>query len=353
MRLDEPAWWYAPGGDPRTRALAPIGRLYGWLAERRFRRAVPYRSRLAVVCIGNFTAGGTGKTPLGVLVAADAQARGLAPVFLTRGFGGRARAPMRVVPGTTTAVEAGDEPLLLARTAPTVVARDRAAGARFIESAFPDARLIVMDDGLQNGALSKDLTIAVVDGRRGIGNGEIIPAGPLRAPLPFQLELVDAIVVNGPPATASDPANDRSVLGRLRRQFQGPVLAASVVPAVDAGWIRERPVAAFAGIGHPERFLATLRQLGADIVAAETFPDHHPFSEADAGRLLALAEARGAMLVTTEKDMVRLDRSGQQCAALAAAARPLPVRLAFDERDHLRLQSLIDSAVRARASATT
>lgn len=347
MRLDEPAWWYAPGDDRRTRVLQPLGRLYGWIAERRYGRTTSYRSRLGVICIGNFTAGGTGKTPLGLLVAALCIARGQKPVFLTRGYGGSTKGPLLLVPGETTAAEAGDEALLLARTAPTVVARDRAEGARFIEANVPGASLIIMDDGLQNGALTKDLVIAVVDGVRGIGNGEVIPAGPLRAPIAFQLELADAIVVNGAMQSPSGLAGrKRSVFDQLRQQFQGPVLAATVAPAADAGWLEGRHVVAFAGIGNPARFFATLRALGVNAIDETAFPDHHRFSEADARGLIRRAAALGAMLVTTEKDMARLaGSSGAECRALATTARALPVRLNFDERDLLRLQTLIDSAI--------
>ncbi len=347
MPRDEPAWWYAPSDDRRARILAPIGWAYGWIAERRYLRAVPYRSRLGVVCVGNFTAGGTGKTPLGLMIAAACRARGQTPVFLTRGYGGSARGPLLVDPASTTAAEAGDEPLLLARTAPTVVARDRTEGARFIEEHVAGATLIIMDDGLQNGSLAKDLTIAVVDGTRGIGNGEVIPAGPLRAPIAFQLDLVDAIVVNG--GHAPSGAGDRltSVFDQLRLQFQGPVLAASIAPAANTDWLGGKPVVAFAGIGHPQRFFATLRDLGAKIASETSFPDHHTFSEANARDLLRQAADLGAMLVTTEKDMARLSgERGHECRALAAAARALPVRMTFGERDLLRLETLIDGAVR-------
>jgi tetraacyldisaccharide 4'-kinase len=343
----EPAWWYAPPGDPRARALAPLGRLYGWVAERRYRRAEAYRSPLPVLCIGNFTAGGTGKTPLGLLVADIARSRGLAPAFLSRGYGGTAAGPLLVDPGMTSAALCGDEPLLLARSAPTVVARDRAAGARYIAANCHGTGLIVMDDGLQNGSLAKDVTIAVVDGTRGLGNGEIIPAGPLRAPMPFQLDLVDAIVVNEPPATGAGTSN---VLEGLRRRFDGPVLSARVAPSVDTAWLRERRVVAFAGIGHPQRFFDTLRDLGAELISAATFADHHVFTEADAQRLLASRDAGDAMLVTTEKDLARLTPSAGNAArtpalaALQSAARALPVRLALDESNLERLTALIDGA---------
>lgn len=343
MHLEEPSWWYAPRPDLRARLLSPLGLLYGWIAERRFRGAAPYRSRLPVVCIGNFTAGGTGKTPLALLIAQEARGRGFEPVFLTRGYGGRAAGPLLVETGSTSSAEAGDEPLLLARSAPTVVARDRAAGARLIERDCPGATLIVMDDGLQNGALDKDLTIAVVDGARGLGNGEIIPAGPLRAGIAFQLELVDAIVVVTPSGAA---ATEGRVLGLLRQQFQGPVLAAGIDPSGDTAWLERCPVVAFAGIGNPHRFFALLRSLGANVLEEQAFPDHHVLTEAEARRLLGAAAAAGATLVTTEKDMARLDGAGPASLELAAAARTLAIRTSFDERDLARLHALIDSLPR-------
>lgn len=353
MHLDEPSWWYGVEADtdPRVRLLRPLGHAYGWIAERRLLRTIPYRSSRQVICVGNFTAGGTGKTPMSLLVAAEARARGLEPAFLTRGYGGSARSPFMVSRGRTTSAEAGDEPLILARTAPTAVAADRAAGARLIEQQCPGTDVIIMDDGLQNGALAKDLAIAVVDGERGIGNGETIPAGPLRAPLGFQLDLVDAIVVNVPPEAETPNA----IAEKLRRVFQGPVLEAHVSPSSDCGWLGGGPVVAFAGIGHPARFFRTLAAAGARIAAEKAFADHHVFSESEAEHLLGLARFHDAMLVTTEKDMARLDGGGPRCRALAAAARTLPIILRLDERDALRLGALLDGLVRGekRGQAAT
>jgi tetraacyldisaccharide 4'-kinase len=186
VRLDEPTWWYGGGGDFRQRALVPLGRLYGWIAERRYSRHRPYRSRLPVICVGNFTAGGTGKTPLAIAIARLLIARGERPVFLTRGYGGRTAGPAWVAASPGAARLYGDEPLLLCAVAPTLVARDRRAGVIAIEADRRQPTVIVMDDGLQNGAVAKDLSLALVDGKRGVGNGEVIPAGPLRAPLDFQ-----------------------------------------------------------------------------------------------------------------------------------------------------------------------
>jgi tetraacyldisaccharide 4'-kinase len=346
--LEEPRWWYgAPPDDRRARLLAPLGHIYGWSVERRFRLAKPVRSRFPVVCVGNFTAGGTGKTPLAILIAEELARAGAAPVFLTRGYGGRAAGPVFVDPARDGVREVGDEPLLLARVAPTIVARDRRAGLALIERGERPADVVVMDDGLQNPHIAKDLTIAVVDGARGVGNGEIIPAGPLRAALEFQLGLVDAILVNGP---ASGPGPD--VLRRLKRGFPGPVLAAEPRAAGDTSWLAGAAVAAYAGIGNPHRFFALLESLGARLAVARVFPDHHAFGERDADALLRAADAASAELVTTEKDLVRLLGATDRRGELAARSRALPIRLWLDERDMRRLGALL-AGVRSSARPPT
>lgn len=344
MRLDEPSWWYGGADDPRPRLLAPLAWLYGWIAERRYRRHAPYRSRLPVICIGNFTAGGTGKTPLSMLIARMLIARGERPVFLTRGYGGRTPGPAWVESGPGAAERFGDEPLLLAGVAPALVARDRRDGVIAIERDRREWSVVIMDDGLQNPAIAKDLSIALVDGVRGVGNGEVIPAGPLRAPLDFQIALVDAIVVRDPPDTGSD----RSVLAVLRQAFPGPVLVAHVTPAGDTAWIAGKPVVAFAGIANPARFYRLLDSLGAQVVESVSFADHHTFRIGDAERLLALAQAKGAQLVTTEKDFARL-KDNTALAALATATRTLAIEVGIDERDMGRLQSLIETALQKTA----
>jgi tetraacyldisaccharide 4'-kinase len=353
VRLDEPSWWYASGPDGRARWLAPVGRLYGRIVEKRYRGTEPYRARLLVICIGNFTLGGTGKTPLAILVARLLRDKGETPAFLTRGYGGCNAGPFWIDPERTTAADGGDEPLLLARVAPTMVARDRREGARAIEVSDRGVSVIVMDDGLQNPALAKDLTIAVVDGTRGFGNGHVFPAGPLRAPLPFQLTLADAIVCNrGAVAIGEDktavPAD--GIQSQLRRSFPGPVLE-SGIRARAAEWLSGQSVIAFAGIGNPARFFDMVQQLGGMIAEQAVYPDHHPFSEREAADLLQRAQARGALLVTTEKDHARLAgaRNGA-LGTLAAEARVLGIEAVFPERDLNRLSSLLDAA-RAHSNA--
>jgi tetraacyldisaccharide 4'-kinase len=337
VRLDEPVWWYGQAPDMRARLLAPLGALYGWVAQSRYLRRQPYRSRFPVICVGNFTAGGTGKTPLAIAIARLLLQRGIVPVFLTRGFGGSDAGPAWVEEGLSAAHRFGDEPLLLARVAPTLVARDRAAGVRAIEASGRKVGAVIMDDGLQNPSLAKDLSIAVVDGGRGLGNGEVIPAGPLRAPFDFQLGLVDAIVVREP----EDGVAAAGVHERMRRGFPGPVLAARVGPSGETAWLADRPLVAFAGIANPERFFALAERLGARLLERVSFPDHHVFSRADAERLLTLAKAKACDLVTTEKDCARLAGAAGE---LLRGARTLGIEMVFDERDLSRLMSLIDAA---------
>lgn len=344
MRLEEPGWWYdrSRGAALMARVLSPLGWAYGALAERRVQQAKPYRCRLPVICVGNLTTGGTGKTPLSLEIASLLIRQGEKPVFLTRGYKGRLAGPVWADLKTHTAYDIGDEPLLLARSAPTMVARDRRAGAMAIESASTDASVIIMDDGLQNPALVKDLTFAVVDGRRGIGNGEIFPAGPLRAPLAFQLSLADAIVVNSPETAPT--ADSPDILTRLRRSFPGPVLSVRV-GATDSEWLRGNSVVAYAGIGNPERFFGLLARLGAHVAARRSFPDHHVYSDEDAEQLLEQAHKTGALLVTTEKDLARLTGMRGPREALRSASRALAIRLEMIEEGD-RLASLVAAAIK-------
>ena len=348
MPAKEPGWWYGEHRGPMARLLGPISRVWAYAAERRINRATPYRASLPVICVGNFTAGGTGKTPLAIHIAGLLTERGERPAFLTRGYGGRQRGPHRVDAALDTAADVGDEPLLLARHAPVMVARDRVAGARAIEAQAGVAppTVIVMDDGLQNPALAKDLVVAVVDGRRGTGNGLVIPAGPLRAPLALQLGIADAIVVNLPCEMAADGAvHSNGIAAGFRDSFDGPVLEAKVEAAGETAALAGQRVLPLAGIANPARFYGLLAELGADIVARAEFADHHAFSQADARGVLAKADQLGARIVTTEKDWARLAGGNGALGELAARAWPLPIRLAFAPRDATRLAALIDSAL--------
>jgi len=294
------------------------------MAETRFARIEPYRSRLKVICVGNFTVGGGGKTPTAIAIVALLTELGAQPAFLTRGYGGASKGTVLVTPGLSAA-EVGDEPLLLAEAAPTFVSADRRAGAKAIEAT--EASVIVMDDGLQNPSLAKDLSLVVVDAAAGLGNGLVMPAGPLRAPLAAQLARADALTVIGDGGKAASLIEAFAGLGK-------PVFKARMEPRQDKRWLGVLPVIGFAGIARPEKFFATLRNNGARLIETRSFPDHHRYGERDARRLLDAAKSQNAMLVTTEKDFVRLAEDADEDSALGELrhrCRPFPIAIVFED----------------------
>ena len=341
MPLREPSWWYLRDKAWQAKLLAPVGWLYGHTSAKRILSGTPYRARCPVICIGNFTAGGTGKTPMSLAVAGILRDLGCTPVFLSRGYGGTLSGPVFVNTTRHTAADVGDEPLLLAHAAPTVIARDRAAGARLIEREASPGTVIIMDDGLQNPSLAKDLVIAVVDGQRGLGNLGLIPAGPLRAPLASQATLADAIVVNGGSQKPDFPG-----LETLRQSFSGPLLAARTVVVTNAPSLRGVKVVAYAGIANPERFFRSLESQGATLCGRIAFGDHHAFTAADCERLLATAAAQDARLITTQKDFARLDgRSEPSLQRLRSASQTLGIELVLADQDLGVLRELIVKAM--------
>lgn len=257
-----------------------------------------------------------------------------------------------VDPKKQTAREAGDEPLLLARRAPVMISSDRAAGALMIEARQPAIDVIVMDDGLQNPALVKDLRIALVDGRRGVGNGRVMPAGPLRASFDKQLSFVDAIVINAPPKDALAGSElPQNLANWLRGRFGGAVLVAHADASADVSALRVKPVIAFAGIANPQRFYDLLAALGVQVVETRSFGDHHAFSEAEARDLMARADALGVSLVTTEKDHVRFSGRNGALRELGLRCGVLPIRLAFNESDGQCLDALLDAVIAKRGTS--
>jgi tetraacyldisaccharide 4'-kinase len=251
-----------------------------------------------VLCVGNFVAGGAGKTPVALSLGKRLIGRGRKVHFLSRGYGGRVAGPFRVDPEAHKAAEVGDEPLLLAAVAPTWISRNRAAGVR---AAAEGADVIIMDDGFQNPSVEKDISLLVVDGRYGFGNGRVIPAGPLRETIASAVERANALIVIGPDKAhaMSHPALWKTPL---------PVLKASVKPGPEAEELADQPVVAFAGIGNPEKFFQTLHEIGCKVKATHAYADHHPYTDDEIERLKEEAEKWGAQLVTTEKDAMRLSK---------------------------------------------
>lgn len=316
--LRPPAFWYQPKG-PAAQLLAPIGHLYGERVIARMRR-MGLRAGVPVVCVGNFTLGGAGKTPLAIAIAERLAQASEKPVFLTRGYGGREPGPI-VVDAADDAAKVGDEALLLAEQATTVVSRDRLAGAALAEGR--GASVIVMDDGFQNPSLVKDCAIVAVDGETGIGNGFTFPAGPLRAPLHAQMPFASAVVVIG-------PGDAGTQVWDFARGSSLAAFRARIAPDASAPPLRGQRVLAFAGIGRPQKFFKTLADLGAIIAGSEVFADHHPYTEVDAIRIATRAQSARLTPVTTAKDLTRLS-GGPAREALRSMTRVVPVRLTFED----------------------
>jgi tetraacyldisaccharide 4'-kinase len=292
--MKAPAFWQSPEALP-GRLLAPLGWLYAEATAWRLAHGKGWRAPVPVICVGNLTAGGAGKTPIVRDLARRLVHRGLHPAILSRGYGGSEQGPLKVDPDRHDTSQVGDEPLLLAREAPCWIARDRADGARAM--AADGAGIILMDDGLQNPDLIQDLRLIVVDGETAFGNGHAIPAGPLREHIDAGIKRADAMIVVG---------EDRH---DLVRRYSGQIhilrSSAHIQPSELAG--RKRLVA-FAGIGRPEKFRSSLIAAGADMAEFRAFADHHPYSGAELTALADRATHLGADLVTTEKDWVRLIR---------------------------------------------
>ena len=328
--MREPGFWHGPASF-NAHLLKPLAALYGAVAAQRLRRK-GLKAGIPVLCVGNYHVGGAGKTPTVLALAKLLRELGETPVVLSRGYGGKLRGPVRVDPARHAASDVGDEPLMMADALPVVVSRKRAEGVPLARA--QGATVILMDDGFQSPAIVKDASLIVIDGARGIGNGQVFPAGPLRAPLRPQLARTDALVIVG----AGSAAN--TIAAEIAAQTK-PVLSARLKPdEAQVAELRDKRVLAFAGIGDPARFFNTLRASGIEVAAERAFADHHPYSEAEIESLWAEAKRDGLTLVTTEKDLARLRDRSEHIV-------PFKVTLAFDDPALLR-KFIADRLFKAR-----
>jgi tetraacyldisaccharide 4'-kinase len=317
--MREPGFWHGPA-SLNSHLLKPLATLYGAIAARRLRRK-GLNAGIPVLCVGNYHVGGAGKTPTVLALAKLLRDLGETPVVLSRGYGGKLAGPVKVDPVRHAASDVGDEPLMLAGALPVVVSRKRADGVPLARA--QGATVIVMDDGFQSPAVVKDASLIVIDSERGVGNGQVFPAGPLRAPLRPQLARTDALIIVGNGNAAGQVAAEIAAQGK-------PVLSAHLKPdEAQVAQLRGKRVLAFAGIGDPTRFFNTLRASGIEVAGQRAFADHHPYSQAEIESLIGEAGRDGLTLVTTEKDLARLGDWSQQIV-------PFPVTLEFDDPALLR-----------------
>jgi tetraacyldisaccharide 4'-kinase len=316
-----PGFWGGGSGGIAPLLLAPFSAIYAGATARRMARS-GWQSPVPVICCGNATAGGSGKTTVALDLGRRLADRGVAAHFLLRGYGGSLRGPVRVDPATHDSTAVGDEALLLAETRPTWISADRGAGGR--AAVEGGAQAIVMDDGLQNPTLEKDLSLLVIDGTFGFGNGRVIPAGPLREPVAAAAARCRAAILIG-----------RDECGALDQLPKGmPVLRAKLVPGPEAAMLAGQPVFAFCGIANPAKFFATLQEAGAVLAGREAFADHYPYDAGDIKDLLVQAEALRAVPVTTKKDFVRIPPEFRSRVTVAT------VGLAWEEP--AAIESLLD-----------
>lgn len=318
--MKAPEFWHRAGVLPAL--LTPASWFYQAAASLKSSFISPYQAPVPVLCVGNLVAGGAGKTPVALALGRALIRRGLKVAFLSRGYGGSEAGPLQVLPNRHTARDVGDEPLLLAEAAPTWIARDRAAGARMAADAGAD--IILLDDGFQNPSLAKTMSVLVVDGGYGFGNGHVIPAGPLREPISQGLARADAVMLLG-----DDPGGLEDALRDVLPVFRG-----RLQPTRASAGLRGERAIAFAGIGRPEKFFDTLRSLGVELIGTRSFGDHEQYRGEDLIDLIAKAEQEDALLLTTSKDHVRLPEE------LRLLIRRVDVELVWD--DPTGIEALLD-----------
>ena len=327
--MKAPTYWKRDQGGFISNLLSPIGWLYGVGAQMNQSAATPIQAPAPVICIGNAVAGGAGKTPVALDIGKRLLSAGVNAHYLSRGYGGSEHGPHPVDIALDSAQRVGDEPLLLAHVAPTWIAKDRVKGA--IAMVEAGAKTIIMDDGLQNPSLLKDISLCVIDGTYGIGNGRVMPAGPLREEFEQSLKKSNAVVIIG--------TDQAGITERIKCIAPDMIILNAKIKAkpTDSD-ITTPPIHAFAGIAQPEKFFRTLSELGCKLARTTPFADHHAYTDAEISELIEAAKADKALLLTTEKDYVRLDTKWK------SAIKPLGIRLEW--KDEAPLIAILEPIIR-------
>ncbi len=312
--MKAPAFWYEPMGTT-ARLLRPLGDIYRQIGLWRRAFSKPYTARVPVLCVGNIVVGGSGKTPTALALARLLRQKDEKPAFVSRGYGGSEKGPLRVNPSVHTAAQVGDEPLLLAAEAPTFIARHRSEAVKAAEAS--GATVIIMDDGLQNPSLTPWASFLTIDGKTGLGNEAVLPAGPLREHLEDALPRVAAVIMIG--------KDERDLTFRMGK----PVLQAWLRATIADDFPDQARFLAFAGIARPEKFFESCQKVGLKVEGERAFGDHHLYTDAEIAALFDEAARRGLKLLTTSKDAVRLPPDKR------ALVHVLPVRLVFEDADRL------------------
>jgi tetraacyldisaccharide 4'-kinase len=326
--MKAPKYWERGRGGLMSALLSPIGWLYGVGAQMNQSAATPIQATTPVLCIGNAVAGGAGKTPVAIDIGKRLLDAGVNAHYLSRGYGGSEQGPHLVDPLSDNAARVGDEPLLLAQIASTWVSKDRVKGA--IAMVEAGAKTILMDDGLQNPSLLKDISLCVIDGDYGIGNGRVMPAGPLREEFEHSLKKSNAVVIMG--------TDHAGIAERIKATSPDILLLKAQVTVQPTNFnILNQPIHAFAGIGQTEKFFNMLEEIGCDVRKVSSFDDHHAYKDNEVSQLICAAKADKAWLLTTKKDYVRLDKKWQ------SAVKPLDIYLTWE--DEVSLTTLLEPII--------
>lgn len=317
--IKSPAFWQDQN-SPYIRFLLPLSKIYNFFRKLHVKKASPKKTPLKIICIGNLTFGGAGKTPVSIAIKHILDKYPTtSSCFLSRGYGGSLEGPVKVSRLFHSAQEVGDEPILLANHGLAIVAKDRYAGA--LAAHKSGIQIALLDDGFQNFSLQKDLSILVVDGTIGFGNEQLFPAGPLREPLEQGLKNSNALIIIGTPSAR---------LGEILKTYENPIFKATTQAILPKPLVSGQKVLAFCGIGHPEKFFNTLKELELDVQQLIPFADHHFYKLKEIERLKLLAQRENLPLLTTEKDYVRLT------ARQKHGITPIPLSLKWTNEKKLR-----------------